>query len=139
MGDQSKLNLFNFLIFVSLIRWIRGELRDVNELTRGTVSDNNDGVTVSLLNISVDQIYNKKFISYELSEKEIKAAEGDDKFTRRTRDIEPVSLYSKYFEARIISTTPKSSLPYLTTTLDCYFCSASGISRVHDPCYEGGR
>lgn len=139
MWEQSKPNFFHFLIFVLLIHRIRGELNDLNDGTTGTVSENNDITTVNELTTSVDEILNKKFKTYELSVKEIKAAEDEeDKFTRRTRDIDPVLLYSKHFETRIITTPIKTTLsPFIPSRLDCYYCSASSASKIHDPCYGG--
>lgn len=137
MRDHSKLNLLNFLIFVSLIHWIRGEIKDLKEVTAGTVSDNNDSATDITRNTSVEQILNKQFKSYELSVK--KAAEAEDKLLRRTRDIEPVSKYNKYLESRVISTTTTNVAPYIASTLDCYYCSADSASPIRDPCYEGGQ
>lgn len=139
MWGQNKLNIFKFLVFVSLIHWIRGELKDFKEKTTGTVSENIDGMTVITLMTSVDENLNKKNTSYELSVNEIKAAEPEDKFTRRTRDSEPILLYSKHFDTRVITTTTTTRSLYLTSTLDCYYCSASSTSGIHDPCYEGGR
>lgn len=139
MFEKSKLNLLHILLFVSLIHRIRGELKDLEEEIAGMVSENNDGTTVIKVTNSVDQILNKKFKSYELSIKEMKAAEAEeDKFTRITRDIDPVLLYSKHFETRFILTPTITTIsPFATSVVDCYYCSASSASTIHDPCYEG--
>lgn len=140
MWDHSKIILFKFLIFVSFVHWIRGELPGLKKPTTGTVSKNNDVRTTIKFVTSVDDIFDKKFKSYELAVKEIKASEAEDNFDRRTRDIEPVSLYSKYLESQIISTTEQTTYSIVSTsTLDCYYCSASSASTILDSCYEGGR
>lgn len=140
MWDYSKKILFKFLVLISFIHWIGGELPGLKKPTTGTVSTNNDVRTAIKFVTTVDEIFDKKFKSYELAVKEIKAAEAGDNFDRRTRDIEPVSMYSKYFESRIISTTGKTTYStFSTSTLDCYYCSASSNSTILDSCYEGGR
>ncbi|XP_026319258.1 uncharacterized protein LOC113229791 [Hyposmocoma kahamanoa] len=138
MWYPNKLNPFNFLIFVSLIHWIRGELADLKEEITGVGSEKNDTTTVTFATTD-EEILDKKIKSHELSVKERKP-EAENNLPRRTRDIELVSLYSNHLEIGTTSMRAKVTFsPSPTSTLDCYYCSASSSSSIDDPCYEGDR
>lgn len=137
MWDQSKLNPFNFLIFVSLIHWIRGELTGLKEEMTRTNSEKNDSTTAITVPTTDNKILGRKFKSHELSVKEMKAAEAENNFFRRTRDADLDLQRSDNVEIATVSL--KAKITFSSSTLDCYYCSASRTSTIDDPCYKGGR
>lgn len=144
MSDISKLNLFNFLIFVSLIHEIRGELEDFKEQITRRDSKNIDATTAITFATTVAQ-FTEKFNTNQLSEEEMKVTEltEHNELCRKTRQIKSISLHTRHFETRDTTnatiTTTTTHSPLLASPLDCYYCSATTYSRVRDPCYVGGR
>lgn len=136
MSDIRNLNLLNFLLFVSLIHEIRGGLEEFMEQTTKWNTENIDDTIT--LNSTVNQFI-RNFKPNELSKKEM-AKVLPIKLSRRTREIESITLYTKHYETtEPPDTTTTTISPLLTSTLDCYHCSATINSGVYDPCYVGSR